>query len=52
MSPAATNALGLILASLLMLLGGLSKKRLEWKPRDVTRRRRKPPAQPDPRRSG
>jgi len=43
MSPEAMHALGLILASLLMLLGGLSKKRLEWKPRDVPRRNRKPP---------
>jgi hypothetical protein len=43
MSPAAVNALGMILASLLMLLGGLSKKHLEWKPRDLPRRSRKPP---------
>jgi hypothetical protein len=38
------NALGLIVATLLMLLAGLSKKRLEWKPRDRPKRRsRKPP---------
>jgi hypothetical protein len=43
MSPAAANAIGMILATLLMLLAGLSKKRLEWKPRDRTRRGRKPP---------
>jgi hypothetical protein len=43
MSPAAVNALGMIVATILMLLAGLSKKRLEWKPRDETRRGRKPP---------
>jgi hypothetical protein len=43
MTPAAINALGMILATLMMLLAGLSKKRLEWKPRDKTRRDRKPP---------
>jgi hypothetical protein len=43
MSPGAVNALGMIVATLLMLFAGLSKKRLEWKPRDETRRRRKPP---------
>ncbi len=39
------NALGMVVATLLMLLAGLSKKRLEWKPkpRDVTRRGRRPP---------
>ncbi len=38
MSPT-VNALGMVVATLLMLLSGLSKKRLEWKPR----RGRKPP---------
>ena len=33
MSPT-VNALGMVVATLLMLLAGLSKKRLEWKPRD------------------
>ena len=42
MSPT-VNALGMVVATLLMLLAGLSKKRLEWKPRDVTRRGRRPP---------
>ena len=42
MSPT-VNALGMVVATLLMLLAGLSKKRLEWKPRDETRRGRKPP---------
>lgn len=37
------NALGMVVATLLMLLAGLSKKRLEWKPRDASRRGRKPP---------
>jgi hypothetical protein len=37
------DALGMVVATLLMLLAGLSKKRLEWKPRDQTRRGRKPP---------
>ena len=38
------NMLGLLVATLLMLLAGLSKKRLEWKPRDESKRRsRKPP---------
>jgi len=37
------NALGMVVATLLMLLAGLSKKRLEWKPRNNTRRGRKPP---------
>lgn len=38
------NALGLFVTTLLMLLAGLSKKRLEWKPRaPAKRRRRKPP---------
>jgi hypothetical protein len=38
------NALGLVVATLLMILAGLSKKRLEWKPRDPPKRRpRKPP---------
>jgi hypothetical protein len=36
--------LGMVVATLLMLLAGLSKKRLEWKPRTAPRRRlRKPP---------
>jgi hypothetical protein len=39
----AINTVGMVVATLLMLLAGLSKKRLEWKPRDVTRRGRKPP---------
>ena len=43
MTPATINALGMIVATVLMLLAGLSKKRLEWKPRDETRRGRKPP---------
>jgi hypothetical protein len=34
------NALGMVVATLLMLLSGFAKKRLEWKPR----RRRKPPS--------
>jgi hypothetical protein len=42
MSPT-VNALGMVVATLLMLLAGLSKKRLEWKSRDETRRGRKPP---------
>jgi hypothetical protein len=38
------NALELLVATLLMLLAGLSKKRLEWKPRDPSKRRfRQPP---------
>lgn len=38
------NALELVVATLLMLLAGLSQKRLEWKPRDPSKRRpRKPP---------
>ena len=37
------NSLGMLVATLLMLLAGLSKKRLEWKPRPVSRRTRKPP---------
>lgn len=38
------NVLQLVVATLLMLLAGLSKKRLEWKPRTPSkRRRRKPP---------
>jgi len=38
------NALGLLIATLLMLVAGLSKKRLEWKPRDRSKHRsRKPP---------
>ena len=38
------NALGLGVATLLMLLAGLSKKRLDWKPRVPAKRRsRKPP---------
>jgi hypothetical protein len=40
------NALGMVVATLLMLLAGLSKKRLEWKPRDESRRSRKPPLAP------
>jgi hypothetical protein len=43
MSPQAVNSLGLMVVTLLMLLAGLSKKRLEWKPRNLTRRGRKPP---------
>jgi hypothetical protein len=39
MSPT-VNALSMVVATLLMLLAGLSKKRLEWKPR----RDRKPPS--------
>lgn len=42
MSPT-VNALGMVVATLLMLLSGLSKKRLEWKPRNHARRGRKPP---------
>jgi hypothetical protein len=38
------DALGMVVATLLMLLAGLSKKRLEWKPRDQTRGGRKPPS--------
>ena len=30
----ATNTLGLIVATLVMLFAGMQKKRLEWKPRD------------------
>jgi hypothetical protein len=42
MTPSA-NALGLIVATLLMILAGMSKKRIEWRPRkDSHRRRRKP----------
>jgi len=38
------NALGLLIATLLMLVAGVSKKRLEWKPRDRSKHRsRKPP---------
>ena len=38
------NAVELVVATLLMLLAGLSQKRLEWKPRDPSKRRpRKPP---------
>ncbi len=38
------NVLELLVATLLMLLAGLAKKRLEWKPRDPSKRRpRKPP---------
>jgi hypothetical protein len=37
------DVLGMVVATLLMLLAGLSKKRLEWKPRAEKRRRRKPP---------
>jgi len=37
------NALSVVVATLLMLLAGLSKKRLEWKPRNTPRRNRKPP---------
>ena len=36
------DALGMVVATLLMLLAGLSKKRLEWKPRNESRRRRRP----------
>ena len=42
MSPT-VNALGMVVATLLMLLAGLSKKRLDWKPRGQSRRGRKPP---------
>jgi hypothetical protein len=46
MSPT-VSALSMVVATLLMLLAGLSKKRLEWRPRNVTRhaprRDRKPP---------
>jgi hypothetical protein len=45
MSPA-VNSLGMVVATLLMLLAGLSKKRLEWKPRNRTKRSRKPPSPP------
>jgi hypothetical protein len=40
------NALGFIVATLLMILAGMSKKRIEWKPRprnDSRHRRLKPP---------
>lgn len=30
----ATNTLGLIVATVVMLLAGIQKKRLNWKPRD------------------
>ena len=36
------DALGMVVATLLMLLAGLSKKRLEWKPRNEARRPRRP----------
>ena len=42
MSPS-VNALAMIVATVLMLLAGVSKKRIEWKPRDPPRRDRKPP---------
>jgi hypothetical protein len=41
MSPT-LNALDLVVATLLMLLAGVSKKRLEWKRRDRSQRGRKP----------
>lgn len=34
------NTLGFIVATLLMILAGLSKKRIEWKPRSESRRHR------------
>jgi hypothetical protein len=36
------NALDMLVATLLMLLIGVSKKRLEWKRRDRSQRSRKP----------
>jgi hypothetical protein len=43
MTPTA-NALGFFVATLLMLFAGMSKKRIAWKPRNnSSRRRHKPP---------
>ncbi|HVC87574.1 MAG TPA: hypothetical protein VNC40_09130 [Gaiellaceae bacterium] len=41
------STLGMVVTALLMVLAGLSKKRLEWKPRPTPRGRvRKPPTRP------
>jgi hypothetical protein len=36
-----TSSLAMMIVSLLMLLAGMSKKRLEWNPRDRFHRRRR-----------